>query len=206
MPSVVTLNDILHTRERRPRAEGPVHLDPCGGRGSRPSCRPARTAPHVGNFVAVGSPEKIYLLQEKYHIPRSHVFYSRDASFAKGVLRITRGRGVNYILNSLSREMLRHSWYCLAPFGTSVEIGMKDLLGDTALDMRPFLKDASFAAINLEHIFKDQLAITMEIFRNTFELLRQGSLRPITPLTVFLASQVEAACGSCSQANTWARI
>ncbi|KAK4059825.1 uncharacterized protein Triagg1_10981 [Trichoderma aggressivum f. europaeum] len=152
-------------------------------------------AQHLGLelFATVGSPEKRDLLHEKYHIPHSHIFYSRDASFAKGVLRLTDGKGVDCILNSLSGEMLRHTWYCLAPFGTFVEIGMKDLLGNAALDMRPFLKDTTFAAIDLKYISKARPGMLAELLRNTFHLLRQGFLKPITPLTVYPASRVEDA-------------
>ena len=74
-------------------------------------------------FTTVGSQAKREFLQQEYSIPDDHIFSSRDASFADGIKRMTGGRGVDIILNSLSKELLRKTWDCLAPFGTFVEIG-----------------------------------------------------------------------------------
>lgn len=76
-------------------------------------------AKHLGLVVyaTVGSDEKRDLLVKQYQIPDSHIFHSRDASFVKAIKRVTGGRGVDCILNSLSGELLRASWGCLASFG-----------------------------------------------------------------------------------------
>lgn len=152
-------------------------------------------AKHFGMeiFVTVGSEEKRRLIREVYEIPNSHMFNSRDLSFAKAVRRMTNGRGVDVVLNSLSGEALRQTWYCIAPFGTFLEIGMKDILGNTGLDMRPFLQDATFAFFNLNHIEKDNPKLMAEIIQGTFDYLRRGITKPITPLTVYPISEVENA-------------
>ncbi len=95
-------------------------------------------------FATVSSEEKRKLIHEKYGIPHSHIFNSRDLSFAKGVKRMTKGRGVDVILNSLSGEALRQSWHCIAPFGSFIEIGLRDIISNTGLDMSPFMQDATF--------------------------------------------------------------
>ncbi len=86
-------------------------------------------------FATVGSDEKKKLVTEVYGVPEDHVFYSRDLSFSKGIMRMTKGRGVDIVLNSLSGEALRETWHCIAPFGTFVEIGIKDILSNSGLDM-----------------------------------------------------------------------
>ena len=144
-------------------------------------------------FATVGSPDKKALIQEAYGIPDDHIFNSRDLSFAKGILRMTGNRGVDCVLNSLAGEALRQTWHCLAPFGTFVEIGIKDILGNTSLDMRPFLKDTMFAALNLEHVQRARPDVMAEIIEGTFDLLRRGVTRPVTPLTVYPISEVESA-------------
>lgn len=68
-------------------------------------------------YATVGSEDKRRLLVDEYSMPDASIFYSRDASFVKGLERVTKGRGVDCILNSLSGELLRASWGCLAPFG-----------------------------------------------------------------------------------------
>lgn len=144
-------------------------------------------------FATVGSPDKKQLVQEVYGIPDDHIFNSRDLSFAKGVLRMTNGRGVDCIINSLAGEALRQTWRCIAPFGHFVEIGMKDILGNTGLEMRPFMQDASFTFFNLKHMMTDRPELMAEIIEETFEFLRQGIIRPFSPLTVYPVSEMENA-------------
>lgn len=144
-------------------------------------------------FATVGSADKRALVREEYGIPDDHIFHSRDTSFAKGVKRMTGGRGVDCVLNSLAGEQLRQTWHCIAPFGTFVEIGLKDILGNTRLDMRPFIQDATFSFLNLQHVQKARPELMAAILEETFGLLRQKVTRPVFPLTVFPISDVENA-------------
>ena len=65
-------------------------------------------------YATVGSDEKKELLMSKYDLPEHHILYSRDTSFAEGIMRLTNGQGVDVILNSLSGEKLVASWECIA--------------------------------------------------------------------------------------------
>jgi len=55
------------------------------------------------------------LVMDTYSIPEDHIFYSRNLSFAQGIMRMTKNLGVDVILNSLAGEGLRASWECIAP-------------------------------------------------------------------------------------------
>jgi NADPH:quinone reductase-like Zn-dependent oxidoreductase/NAD(P)-dependent dehydrogenase (short-subunit alcohol dehydrogenase family) len=152
-------------------------------------------AKHFGMeiFATVGSQEKKALIKDAYGIQEDHIFNSRDLSFQKGIMRMTKGRGVDCVLNSLSGEALRQSWYCVAPFGTFVEIGLKDILGNTGLDMRPFLQDATFVFLNLEHVTRRNPKVMAQIIQGAFDFLRQGVTKPVSPLTVYPVSEIENA-------------
>ena len=152
-------------------------------------------AKHLGLeiFATVGSLEKRELIESLYGVQPDHIFSSRDLSFAKGVMRMTKGRGVDVILNSLSGEALQQSWQCIAAFGTFVEIGMKDILVNTGLEMRPFLQDASFHFFNLKHVMTDDPDLMTRILKGTFENLRRGVVRPVFPVKVYPISEVENA-------------
>lgn len=106
---------------------------------------------------------------------------------------MTEGRGVDCILNSLSGEALRQSWQCIAAFGTFVEIGMKDILSNTGLEMRPFLQDASFTFFNLKHVMTDNPLLMAEILEGTFDYLRRKIIKPVSPINVYPISDVENA-------------
>ena len=78
-------------------------------------------------FATVSSEQKKRLLMEHYNIAEDHIFNSRDDSFAKGVMRMTKEKGVDVVLNSLAGEALRKSWHCIARFGRFIEMGQKDI-------------------------------------------------------------------------------
>ncbi|KAG7038038.1 reducing polyketide synthase [Colletotrichum scovillei] len=141
-------------------------------------------------YVTVGSEDKRKLLVNTYGIPEKHIFNSRDASFAKSVMRITSGRGVDCVLNSLSGELLRTSWECLATFGTFVEIGLRDILDNTRLDMRPFGKSTTFTFFNQFTLYEEDPAALGQILDEAFKLVHKGTLRAPSPLTVHSMGQV----------------
>ncbi|MCJ1354257.1 MAG: hypothetical protein MMC33_004244 [Icmadophila ericetorum] len=144
-------------------------------------------------FATVGSADKRKLLGDLYGIPDDHIFNSRDLSFAKGVLRMTNGRGVDCVINSLSGEALQQTWRCMAPFGTFIEIGLKDILNNSNLEMRPFMQDATFTFINLKHVMTGRPHLLTEILKGTFDYLRQGVTRPVSPVTIYPISEIENA-------------
>ena len=152
-------------------------------------------ANHVGLeiFSTVGSEDKRTLVHKEYGIPYDHIFNSRDLSFAKGVMRMTDGRGVDCILNSLSGEALRQSWHCIAPFGSFVEIGLKDILNNTGLDMQPFLQDASFTFVNLKRVMTGNPDLLAKILEEVSSYLSRGIIKPVTPITVHPLSDMEHA-------------
>ncbi|PKX89224.1 type I polyketide synthase [Aspergillus novofumigatus IBT 16806] len=159
-------------------------------------------AAHLGLvvYVTVGSEDKRRLLMEKYNVPETHIFHSRDASFAKAIKRVTGGRGVDCVLNSLSGELLRVSWTCLAPFGTFVEIGLRDITNNMRLDMRPFSGSTTFAFINIANFFNAEgLEVLGQILSDAFDLVHKGVLGAAYPLTVYPVAQLETAFRTMQQ-------
>jgi hypothetical protein len=149
-------------------------------------------------YTTVGSVATKDLLMEHYRIPGDHIFNSRDGTFAQGVMRMTKRRGVDVVLNSLSEEFLRQSWHCLADFGRFIEIGKRDLLGNTGLNMQPHAALPSwcyYMGVNLEQ-FHPTSAAHMELseaLQNIFDLLSINKLRELYPITIYTYSEVEQA-------------
>lgn len=152
-------------------------------------------ARHLGlvAYVTVGSEDKRALVMDKYGVPAAHIFNSRDASFVKAIKRVTGGRGVDCVLNSLSGELLRASWECVAMFGTFVEIGLRDITNNMRLDMRPFIKCTTFAFINLTNFFDDHKDIAGQILQDMFALVHKGVLYAPSPLTAYPVGEIESA-------------
>jgi NADPH:quinone reductase-like Zn-dependent oxidoreductase len=102
--------------------------------------------------VIVGTEEKRKFLESKYGITQSHMFSSRNADFAREIMKATAGRGVNIVINSLIGELLDASWRIVADGGNMVEIGKKDILERSTLAMEPFNRNCSFRAVDMSYV------------------------------------------------------
>lgn len=98
--------------------------------------------------------KKQYLLNEFPHLIEKNIGNSRDTSFEKMVLLRTKGKGVDYVLNSLSEEKLQASIRCLGKGGKFLEIGKFDMANDTKIGLANFLNELSFHAIMVDKLFK----------------------------------------------------
>lgn len=150
-------------------------------------------AQHIGAevFATVGNAEKRKLLIEEYGVADDHIFSSRDTSFKQQIMDITNGYGVDMVLNSLTGEMFRESCNCLANFGHFVEIGKRDLLANSRMEMRFFLKNASFTAMDLMVIGKQKPALCKRLMREAMQLVADGALKSIK-ITTARISEVSA--------------
>jgi acyl transferase domain-containing protein/NADPH:quinone reductase-like Zn-dependent oxidoreductase/SAM-dependent methyltransferase len=144
-------------------------------------------------FATVGSLSKKQLLMDQYGIPGDHIFYSRDTSFAKGIMRMTENRGVDVVLNSLAGDGLAASWACMASFGRFVEIGKRDIHAHSRLDMFYFAKNVSFTAVDVFGMTKERPALVRESLGAAMELVATGKAKASYPVQKYPVSQIEAA-------------
>lgn len=147
-------------------------------------------------YTTAGSQTKREYLVNELGVPESHIFSSRDPSFVENVMRATGGRGVDVVINSLVGDLMHESWGCLAEFGRFVEIGKRELIDAGKLDMRIFLRNATFTAFDLSELFyaRDPFhrAIWDRLMAETLELYRAKEILPL-PIKVFDISQVAQA-------------
>ncbi|KAF4629656.1 hypothetical protein G7Y89_g8490 [Cudoniella acicularis] len=143
-------------------------------------------------YVTTGTDEKVEFLRREFGIPAERIFNSRDSSFVSGLLNVTAGRGVDFVLNSLSGELLHASWKCVAPNGTMIEIGNRDILGQGQLSMFPFHENRTFTCFDLSTIGW-QVDTTRRMLKQIMDLYEDGHIHPIRPITTFAAESVEEA-------------
>ncbi|KAH7374224.1 beta-ketoacyl synthase domain-containing protein [Cadophora sp. MPI-SDFR-AT-0126] len=144
-------------------------------------------------YVTVGTEEKRRFLETHYDIPRNRMFSSRNAKFAAEIMRETNGRGVDVVVNSLVGELLDASWRIVADGGTMVEIGKKDIVDRNTLAMEPFDRNCSFRAVDFSYIRHINEALVSKLFAELFELINNGYIKPIHPITTFGFDDVPAA-------------
>ncbi|KAJ3652400.1 hypothetical protein Zmor_018369 [Zophobas morio] len=142
-------------------------------------------------YVTVGTQEKRAYLKKYYpHIPDSHIANSRDTSFEHMIKSETKGRGVDFVLNSLSEDKLQASVKCLARKGQFLEIGKYDLANDSTLNLLFMEKEASFHGILVDKLFDNAPKIISKVIKYMLEGIKVGFVKPL-PRILFNASEVE---------------
>lgn len=144
-------------------------------------------------YTTVGTEEKRVFLKTKFpQLKDSEIGNSRDTSFEQMVHRETKGRGVDYVLNSLAEEKLEASIRCLARGGKFLEIGKFDLASNNRLQLLFIEKEASYHGIMLDMFFVTKSTVLEEIAKVLFKLIESGAVVPL-PRTVFGKDESEKA-------------
>ena len=143
-------------------------------------------------YVTVGNEEKKRFIVDEFGIPENHIFSSRDVQFKYRVLELTKGRGVDLVVNSLTGEKLDSSYQLLTESGRFVEIGKYDMVQNKQIGMFDFLKDISFIGVAV-----DTALMRNPIFaKNFFEWMQKnstnGCVKPYNKI-VFNANEAEKA-------------
>lgn len=154
-----------------------------------------RIAQHIGAevFATVGSPAKRDLLIEEFRIPEDHIFSSKLRTFKRGIFRLTRGRGVDVVLNSMSGQTLQDSWACIASLGTFLELGKTDPKSNSFLSMNPFNRSVAFASIDLQAIYDLRPNRTGQILAEVLSLFEAKQYLPIKPIMQMPITEIEEA-------------
>ncbi|KAI1269336.1 hypothetical protein F5Y18DRAFT_95887 [Xylariaceae sp. FL1019] len=148
-------------------------------------------AQHIGAevLVTVSSETEKNLLKEKYSIPDDHIFSNKDVGFVQGIKRVTKGEGVQVVINNLTGELLRQTWHCIAPFGRFIELGVKDIKSNTGLDMVPFLNNATFSGVNILQMYRKNKRVFSKLMADVLKYHAQGVFK-LAPLNVKKFSEI----------------
>ncbi|MGW2189833.1 beta-ketoacyl synthase N-terminal-like domain-containing protein, partial [Streptomyces sp. NPDC001719] len=121
-----------------------------------------------------------------------HVLDSRTPAFAEQVLTVTGGEGVDVVLNSLSGEAMARGLEVLRPGGRFVELGKRDLYGNSRLLLRPFLGNVTFTTVDLAELARDVPELLADRFAEVAARVHEGFYRPL-PHHVYPADRVTEA-------------
>ena len=144
-------------------------------------------------FATVGSLDKKNLIMQTYGIPEDHIFSSRDTSFQQELMTMTGQKGVDVVLNSTAGDILRQSWQSLAPLGRFIEIGIRDLVQNSNLEMGKFLDSVSFSAVDLTMVATSKPSLFKRMLTDVVRMYSDNKIRRITPTTVFPISELQNA-------------
>lgn len=142
-------------------------------------------------FVTVGNAQKKSLVRDNFGIPEENIFSNRSLSFGPGIRRQTNGQGVHVVLNSLRGEAARESQNCLGQFGRFIELGKKDLLKNTRMEMQYLEKNSLFAVVDLGMVARHKPSDMDELLGTTIDLVHTQKVQLIQPITVGSVSKME---------------
>jgi NADPH:quinone reductase-like Zn-dependent oxidoreductase len=151
-------------------------------------------------IATAGSPPKRDFLKG---LNVSHIFDSRSLVFAEQVMDITRGQGVDIVLNSLAGEFIPKSLSTVTKGGWFLEIGKTG----------PWSKQQvaqTYPGINYDIVALDQIVITKPNFLQTLlvetmEMFNKGELSPL-PQTLFPLTDAQSAFRYMQQAKHIGKI
>ncbi|KAG7203842.1 hypothetical protein KM043_017898 [Ampulex compressa] len=144
-------------------------------------------------FTTVGTPDKRNFIKKTFpFIDDKHIGNSRNISFEQLILKETKGRGVDIVLNSLADDKLQASLRCLAPLGRFLEIGKFDLMSNNSLGMNIFLKEISFQGVMLDNLMVADSDDKIPLKNLLTSGLRSGVVKPL-PRKVYKIDEAETA-------------
>lgn len=140
-------------------------------------------------YATAGNPEKHAYLRS---LGVEHIFNSRSLDFADEIMEQTGGQGVDIVLNSLAGAAIPRSLACLSPYGRFLEIGKRDIYGNSQLGLWPFQKNLSYFAIDLDRLARERPQMGQELMRAVGALFEDGSLQPLPHKDIRIGQAEEA--------------
>ncbi|XP_033122544.1 phthiocerol synthesis polyketide synthase type I PpsC-like isoform X2 [Anneissia japonica] len=128
-------------------------------------------------ICTAGTKNKRKFLKETLGI--AHVTDSRSDAFYADVMRWTNNRGVDVVLNSLYGELLTKGVKTLAPGGRFCEIGKRDILQSSNLDMQLLLENKSFLSCQIDFMVDLQKDKAQKLLQKVSSLLEKGILKRV---------------------------
>ncbi len=124
-------------------------------------------------FATAGSEQRRQLLRD---MGIEHVYDSRSIEFADQIRADTGGYGVDIVLNSVSGAAQLAGLKLLALGGRFVEIGKRDIYGDTKLGLFPFRRNLSFWGVDLGLMSVSHPHQVSELLSTVYRLTAEGVL------------------------------
>jgi polyketide synthase 5 len=124
-------------------------------------------------FTTAGSEARRQLLRD---MGIEHVYDSRTVEFADQIRADTDGYGVDIVLNSVTGAAQLAGIKLLALGGRFVEIGKRDIYGDTKLGLFPFRRNLAFWGVDLGLMSVSHPQQVSEILSTVYRLTDEGVL------------------------------
>lgn len=140
-------------------------------------------------FATAGSEAKRELLRRQ---GVEHVFDSRSLHFGDEIARITERQGVDVVLNSLPGLVIEKSLSLLRDYGRFVEIGKMDINRDLRIGLKPFDRNLSFFAVDLDRMLAQDPELCGQMLCRVAAQIAAGQLKPVPNVTFPVSKAADA--------------
>ncbi|TMC19494.1 MAG: zinc-binding dehydrogenase [Chloroflexi bacterium] len=134
-------------------------------------------AKHYGAqiYATAGSQPKLDYLK-RLGVP--YQINYREMDFAEEIERLTQGRGVDVVINTLPGDAIQKGINCLAPGGRYIEIAMTALKSARMIDLSTLSQNQSFYSVDLRKLALTDLATFKGYCQEMLQLLENGIIAP----------------------------
>ncbi|MEU5575168.1 type I polyketide synthase [Streptomyces coeruleorubidus] len=129
-----------------------------------------------------------------------HVMDSRTLDFADQVRDLTKGGGVDVVLNSLTGPAQSAGLELLAHRGRFIELGKRDIYANTRLGLLPFRRNVTFAGVDVLMMMQQDPDLLAEGYRELAGMLVGGTL-PLLPVTEHPVTEAPSAFHTMASAR-----
>lgn len=102
-------------------------------------------------YATVGNDDKKAFLVNQFGISEERIFSSRNCHFKRHIMRMTGGRGVDVVMNSLIGELMDATYQCVADMGRIIELGKVESIQNKPIGMFDLLRDISIIGVAVEY-------------------------------------------------------
>jgi polyketide synthase 5 len=148
-------------------------------------------------FATAGSEQRRQLLRD-WGI--EHVYDSRSIEFAEQIRTHTDGYGVDVVLNSVTGAAQRAGIELLALGGRFIEIGKRDIYGDSRLGLFPFRRNLAFHGVDLGLMSHSHPERFHDLLDTVYRLTAEGVL-PMPETTHYPLIEAATAIRAMSNAE-----
>ena len=126
-------------------------------------------------YATAGSAAKLAYLNKK---GVNNLINYRTEDFAKRILEMTNGQGVDVIFNTLSDDAIQKGLNLLAPGGRYIEIAMAGLKNSRQLDLSHLVDNQTFQSIDMSRLYTKQPKLLTEHLALMAQVLAEGKIGP----------------------------
>ncbi|WP_216843120.1 non-ribosomal peptide synthetase, partial [Granulicella sp. S190] len=126
-------------------------------------------------YATAGSEEKLRFLAGQ---GVQHLINYRTTDFEEEIYRLTGGRGVDVVINTLPRDAMQKGMRCLAAGGRYVELAMTALKKARSVDLSVLNDNQQFHSVDLARLAQSRPESIRRYQEELIQLTQTGRLRP----------------------------